>query len=116
MKTEELLQSTGETFEYARQYVQQQKELIKLEIAEKTAKTISSLVTIAVLAFLAAIFLIMLSIALGLWLGEMWGSYGAAFLIVAAVYGILGGIVYFFQQSGVTNPILNKILSEMLDD
>lgn len=115
MKTEELLASTGETFEYARQYIDQQKQLILLEVAEKTAKTTSSLITSAIIGFLAVLFLIMLSITVGFWLGKIWDSYAAAFLVITGFYAMLGLTIYFFQKQFITNPILDKVLSELLD-
>ena len=51
MNPNEILSSTGETVEYAKQYVQKQIEYLRLEIAERIAKTTSSLITFGIVAF-----------------------------------------------------------------
>lgn len=116
MKTENLLNTAGETFEYGRIYITNQKKLIRLEVAEKMAKTTSSLVTGMVMFFFLSLFIIFLSIAAGLWLGEIWKSYPLAFLIVTLFYGVLGGLAYIFKNQMITNPVLVLILNTVLDD
>ena len=116
MKTEEFLSTAGETFEYGRIYLTNQKKLIRLEIAEKMAKTTSALITAMVMGFFLALFTIFLSIAAGFWLGKIWASYSLGFLVITLFYGILGGLAYFFRTPMVTNPILMLILNTVLDD
>lgn len=116
MKTEDLLSTAGETFEYGRIYLSNQKRLIRLEVAEKLAKTTSSLVTVTVLALLGSFFMLFLSIAGGFWLGSILGSYALGFLVITAIYGLFGGFMYFMRASLVTNPILMYILNTILDD
>lgn len=110
-----VLQQAGESFEYANQYVQKQIDLLKLESAERVAKVTSSLITLAVLFFLATLVFIMLSISLGFWLGKVVGSYATGFLIVTGIYTLLGLIVFFFKKVFVTNPILSKVLESFFD-
>ena len=112
---EEILQTAGETFEYANLYVQKQIELLKLEGAERVAKSTSSIVTLAVLAFLATMVTVMLSITIGFALGEALGSYALAFLIITGVYTLFGLLVYFFKKQLVTNPILSVVLASLFD-
>ncbi len=112
---DDILQQAGESFEYANQYVQKQIDLLKLESAERVAKATSSLITLAVLFFLAALVFIMLSISLGFWLGTVVGSYATGFLIVTGIYALLGLIVFFFKRVFVTNPILSKVLESFFD-
>lgn len=116
MKTEDLLNTAGETFEYGRIYLTNQKKMIRLEVAEKMAKTTSSLITAMVMGFFLSLFTIFFSIAIGFWLGKIWASYPLAFLAVTAFYGVLGGLAYIFRTSLITNPVLVLILTTILDD
>lgn len=115
MKPEELLSSVGETVEYGRLYVEQQKDLIQLEVAERFAKTTSQLVTLAVIAFLAIMVMIFLSVAGAFFLADAMNSYSLAFLTITAIYTLAAVLVFYFKKSLVTNPILTLIIKEMLD-
>ena len=114
--SEEMFQAAGETVEYARQYIEQQGELLRLEAAERLAKVISTLVTFFVLAFFVMLVLVMLSIAAALWLGKMLDSYVAAFLIIAIIYAGLGVLFYFFRLRFITNPALGAMLSAFFEE
>ena len=115
MKTEELITSTGETIEYAKIYIEQQKEFFRLETSKRLAKTTSNLATVGVLAFLAFMVIIFLSLAIGLLLGSYWGSYGLAFLVVTFFYLISAVLIFYFKKQIITNPIITLVIREMLD-
>ena len=115
MKTEELLSSTGETFEYARIYAEQQKEYLRLEVSKRIAKTTSALVTVAVISFFAFMVILFLSISVGFLLGNLWGSYGVAFLLLTGIYALAAILIYFFKKRLITNPIVSLIIKDLLD-
>jgi len=115
MKAEELLTTAGETVEYAKIYIEQQKDYFRLETSKRLAKTTSNLVTVAVLAFLSFMVLIFLTIAIGFLLGSYFGSYGLAFLGLTVFYLILSILIFYFKKQIITNPILTLIIREMLD-
>lgn len=110
-----MFQAAGETVEFARQYLEQQGELIRLEAAERVAKVSSALVTFFVLIVFAMLFLFMLSIAAAFWLAEMMGSYGVAFLTIAAVHALLGGTMFLFRRKLITDPALRTVLSAFFE-
>ena len=66
--TDEILSSAGETFEYARQYMKQQGDYIRLEAAERISKTTSAMMTALVLGIFSMLVLIFLSLAAAFWL------------------------------------------------
>lgn len=114
---EEILQNAGETFEYANQYLQKQITLLKLESAEKIAKSTASIITLGVISFLVMMVMIMLSIAIaiGFALGAKLGSYALAFLIITGMYALFAFIIYFFQKQLVTNPVLSTVITSFFD-
>lgn len=114
--TNHILHAAGETVEYARLYLEQQGDIIRLEAAERTAKVTSALITAVVLGILALLVLVMLSIAAGFWLTEAVGSAALAFLFVAIGYALLGGLLYFFRRQLVTHPALNFILRKFFEE
>jgi len=115
MKTEELISSAGETLEYGKMYVEQKMDFYRLETSKRLAKTTSNLVTVAVIGFLAMMVIIFLSIAGGLLLGDLLGSYGLAFLVITGIYLLAALGIYFFKKEIITNPILSLVIKEMLD-
>ena len=114
--TEEVLHTAGETVEYARQYLQQQGDIIRLEAAERTARVTSSLITAIVLAVLGLLVLVMLSIAAGFWLAQTLGSAALAFLCIAGVYAVVATLLYVFKRQLITNPALNFVLTAFFDE
>lgn len=115
MKTEEMLSSAGETFEYARAYVEQQGDYIRLETSKRLAKTTSNLATVLVISLLGFMVFLFLSIAVGLLLGEIWGSYSTAFFFMTGVYALAAFLIYFFKRQIITNPIVALIIRDLLD-
>ena len=115
MKPNELLYSTGESVEYARQYIDQQIEYLRLQTAEKIAKTTSDLITVGVLFILALMVVIFLSIALGFYLGALFNSYALAFLCIAGLYLLASVLIIFFKEVIITNPVLNMVIRNILD-
>jgi len=115
MKPNELFSATGETVEYARQYVQQQMDLLRLETAKRIALTTSSLITLSVIAVLILMIVVFISIALGFYLGALMGSYALAFLSIAGLYALVTVLIIYFKRVIVTNPILNIVIKNMLD-
>jgi hypothetical protein len=111
MATDQLLESTGESVEFARQYLEQQARLIQLEAAERVAKTASSLFGLAVSIALATLVVLMLSIAAGFWLGNLWDSYALAFLAIGGAYLVIGLLVWIFREKLVMRPAQNFTLA-----
>ena len=113
--TETFLESAGETAEYARQYVKLQLDYLRLETAEKVAKASSALITVLAVAFLGLFALLMLTLAAGFYLGQLWGSYPLAFLCVAGFYLVLALLVWLFKDRLLTNPLLTTIIRSFFD-
>lgn len=113
--TDEILSSAGETFEYARHYIKQQGDYIRLEAAERISKTTSVMVTAMVLSIFSLLVLIMLSLAAAFWIGKRLGSYAEAFLIVSVAYSALGSLVYIYRKQLVTNPTLKLMLNAFFE-
>ncbi|MBK6929386.1 MAG: phage holin family protein [Saprospirales bacterium] len=108
--TEPLLESAGETAEYAKQYLKLQIDYLRLESAEKIAKVGSSLFASLAIAALGLIALLMLTLAAGFYLGRLWDSYPLAFLCLAGFYALLAGLVWVFKERWLTNPMLHSII------
>ncbi len=113
--TDEILSSAGETFEYARHYIKQQGDYIRMEAAERISKTTSAMVTALVLGIFSMLVVIMLSLAVAFWLGSAIGSYSLAFVIVSGIYCVFGLVIFAFRRQFVTIPTLRLMLNAFFD-
>lgn len=86
-----------------------------MEAGERFAKVTAALATFLVLSFVAVLVLVTLSMAAAFWLGNVLGSYVAAFLFVSIVHIGVGVLVYFFRRRLITNPMLNIVLSAFFE-
>lgn len=111
--TEDFMEATGELLAYVKEYVNDRIEYIKLDVAEKTATTTSSVVTILVLSVVGILALVFGSTALGLFLGERLDSYALGFAIVFGIYVVVGLALYFLKNQIVTAPVLTAIIKKM---
>jgi len=112
-ETRNLLEKLGELVGYVQVYANDRIELVKLEAAERSAKAVSSGITVAILALIFTMALLFGSVALGLFIAEWIDSYAFAFLIVFGLYVVLGSLIAVFRKALVTNPVLTIIIKSM---
>jgi len=108
--TEQLFESAGETAEYAKQYLKLQLDYFRLETAERVSKVSAMLVAAVVVGLLALVALLMLSLAAGFYLGQLWGSHALAFLAIAGVYAFLALLILLFKERWIINPVLTAVI------
>ena len=86
-------------------------KLKRLDKASDLAGTVISRIT-AVIAFIT--FLLMASFGAAFWLGAILGRIWYGFFVVAAFYGLLGLIVYFFMHKGLKRIFADLIIRQTL--
>jgi hypothetical protein len=84
-------------------------ELIKLKGLDKASDIAAAAISriAAIIAYLT--FFLMASIGVSFWLGDVLGRVWYGFFVVAAFYGLLGVIAYFFMHKG-----LKRIFADMI--
>jgi hypothetical protein len=97
-------------------YIKTSYELFKLKAFDKATDKISVVISRATAIFGFFMFLLLGSVALGLWLGSLIGKTWAGFLIVAGFYGLVGVILYFFTHSWLKKMIGNAIIKQAFKD
>lgn len=99
--------------EHIRDYVNARIDAIKLSIAEKVSAVLANILAGLVVAFVFLLFVILLSIGLsliiGIWVGHTW----AGFLIVAALYLLIGILVWTARGKLIRLPIMNAIIQQL---
>ena len=88
-------------------------ELIKLKTVGKTTELVSNF-TSRLLAISFFIFcLLIASIGLALFIGNLLEKMAYGFFIIAAAYGIIGFVLYFISHQKVKNMIGNSIVKQI---
>lgn len=97
-------------------YVKTSIELFKLKAFDKGADKIAVIVSRTAAVFVFFMFILMISIALGLWLGSLLGGSFYGFLIVAGFYGLLGVILFFVTHNWFRKMVANSIIKQAFKD
>lgn len=90
-------------------------ELIKLKSIDKAAEFSSNVISrfFALLSIL--MFLVIASIGLALWAGELLGKLWYGFFSVAAFYALLGFVLYFLAHNWIKRSISNSFISHIFN-
>jgi hypothetical protein len=96
----------------AEDYVKTSYELFKLRAIDKTTDKVAVIISRAVAILFFLMFVLMASIAIGLWLGSLLGNAWYGFLIVAGFYGLISLILYFFTHNWFRKIIGNIIVKQ----
>jgi uncharacterized membrane protein YqjE len=87
-------------------YVESRVELLKVEVKEDLTKGLAQGVGYLFIAFIFALFITFLSIAVALLLGERFGNF-AGFAIVGSFY-LIAGIVLWFSRDKLIAKLENR--------
>jgi uncharacterized membrane protein len=98
----------------ALEYAKTSYELIKLKALDKTLDIMSSMVSSFIFIILIILFIFILNIGIALWLGGVLGKPWYGFFILAAFYGIIEIVVYFFMRKCLKKSISNFIIKKVL--
>lgn len=91
-------------------FVETRVELLKIEVKEDFAKGLAQAVVYLFIAFVLALFIAFLSVAVALLISERLGNF-AGFSIVGAVY-LVAGLIFWFTRSRIISR-LEKMFSQM---
>ena len=89
-------------------------ELIKLKGLDKISNLAATVISRVTVMIACATFILMASIGLAFWLGEVLGRIWYGFFVVAAFYGLLGLMAYFFMYKGLKRIFADMIIHQML--
>lgn len=99
--------------EKALQYGQTSVALLKLEAQNKLAAVTGSLARKAVIGLVGFALLLFASIGAALWLGQYWGKPYYGFLIVAAVYAVVLGLLLLIPKA-IKKPVSDATLTQLI--
>ena len=101
------------TYQHLIDYAEARWNLIALDVSDKTANLVTSIVMGIILAVLGLFFLVFASISLALWLGELTNSSALGFLLVAGLYGLIGVLFFVNRKNWLFLPLMNTFLKKL---
>jgi len=107
---EELAEKLGETYGYLNELFDHKVESYKLVVAEKSALTISKLLTVIVMTIFGVVMASFGLIALAFYLAGDMQNTARGFGIVALVMLVLLLLVFFFRRYIIVNPTVSKVI------
>ncbi|MCF0196922.1 MAG: phage holin family protein [Bacteroidaceae bacterium] len=102
--------------EELRRYFLLEKRLLALELTEKTASLIGSLLLVIIGILLGSIALLMLLFALACWISSLTGSMVTGFLVIAAAVVVLLALVFVNSRRWIVNPIIRMVANIFLNN
>ena len=116
MQKEELLEQLGETYGYVQHLVEKKVDYFKLEMAEKSATTISGLITGVVLGVLGLITFFLALITLGFYLTSVMDSGTKGFGTVTLIMFVLLLLIFMLRRVLITDPAVSKVISSFFSN
>lgn len=93
-------------------YVELKLELLKLSTYERSGKVIAVLSYGLVLLFMAFFAILFIFLALGFFMGDIFGSMGTGFALVAVLYFLLIGLI-IMNKGKICNTVLNVVIAAL---
>ena len=93
-------------------YVELKIELLKLSTYERSGQLIAILSYGLILLFLAFFAILFIFLALGVFMGDIFGSMGTGFAFVAVLYLLLIGLI-IMNKGRICNTVLNVVIAAL---
>jgi len=98
----------------SKDYLETKIELTKLKTIDRSADILSSVIVMVSMIFLGSLFIIFISIALALMIGQWLGAAHYGFLIMGGLYALLLLLIYLRREKWIKTPIANGLINKML--
>ena len=104
----------GELLDKAGEFGETTIELFRLQAVDKSADVVSSLVSRLAVLVVFALLVIIFSIGLALWIGELLGKSYYGFFVVGGAYSLLALLLHAYRRPWLKKPVSNSIIRQML--
>jgi len=101
-------------FEKVEEYGITTYELTKLKLLKTTALIAPSLLSRLIVILIISAFILILSIGIALFLGDLLGKLYYGFFIIAAFYLVVGIVLHFYLHKWIKKPVTNSIIKQIL--
>ncbi|MCC7028937.1 MAG: phage holin family protein [Chitinophagaceae bacterium] len=99
----------------SQEYADTRIELFKLQSVDKLSDVVSSVLSRMVVILIAGLFIVLVSIALSLLIGDLLGKSYYGFFIIAGFYALIGLICSVYRHQLFKGPIAASMIKKMLN-
>lgn len=110
---EQTLEKAEALAEHLKEYANNRINQVKLSTSEKTAKLISYMLAIGIIAALFVFFILFAAVALSLYMGKILGALYWGFLFTGGVLLLLCALLWMFKTQLLQYPIMNALLQQL---
>ena len=96
-------------------YVETRVDLLKLKGIDKSSSFLSLLISMLVVILISFISVMLLSVGIALFLGDLLGKSYYGFFIVAGFYLITGIVLYTYKDKWLKTPIANSMIKKLME-
>ena len=101
-------------FEKAEEFGKTSLELFKLKAVDRTSTVASTFIAHSIFVIALFMCLLITTIGIALWLGDVFGKIYYGFFCVALFYGLLGVLLYLVRNK-IKRRVGDSIISNILD-
>jgi hypothetical protein len=101
-------------FERAEDYGKTTINLLKLNAIDKSADVVSSLVSRLAVIMIVVFSVLIVSIGLSLWIGNLLGETFYGFFVMGGFYALIAILLQVFRNQWLKYPVSNSIIKQML--
>jgi predicted membrane metal-binding protein len=115
MATSKVSEKLSEVLTHVENYLEARLSLLKLDLAEKSAKMMSLMIGLLILGFLLTTTFLFFLISIALLLGEILGSYSLSFGLITLFMLVLVVFLILFRNKLIESPIANTIIRKLYE-
>ena len=101
-------------FERAEDYGKTTINLLKLNAIDKSVDVVSSLVSRLAVIMIVVFSVLIVSIGLSLWIGNLLGETFYGFFVMGGFYALIAILLHIFRNQWLKYPVSNSIIKQML--
>ena len=94
-------------------YVKLKLEYLKISLLEKQAGLVTGLMLLMLMTSISFFILLFLSLAFVYWFDSRTGNMTLAYLLVAAIWLLLGLVVFLLRKPMLINPVIRKLFAAL---
>lgn len=106
------LSSVESLFEPVEAYVKTTFELTKLKMLDSTTIIVTAMLARISVVMMISLFVLLLTVGVALWLGEILGNAYYGFFIIAGLYLVVGIVFHFFLYKWLKRPVSEIIIKQ----
>lgn len=106
----EIKERATDWFDAVTEYAEARWNLGVLDLSEKAAKSVSSIVSGLIIGIMGGLMMFFMSISLAWYIGQQLSNMPLGFLIVGLIYGFFGIILFVIREKFIKLPIINAFI------